>query len=150
MMRNSVIFLSAAFALGLAGAQAMAEESNALTSAGDRSTHTPATPLAMFAPGATQSDANPATSPLGLRTQLSASEKALMAAPSTATPAIIPTDSLVASDPQQKLLSSGAPVTQSGFAPIKAAALATRGDTSAELSRSADKATISYLYAPSK
>ena len=50
MMRNSVIFLSAAFALGLAGAQAMAEESNALTSAGDRSTHTPATPLAMFAP----------------------------------------------------------------------------------------------------
>jgi hypothetical protein len=136
-------------ALGMIGAQAMAEESNALTGAGDRSTHAPAGPLPMFAPGATQNDANPADRPLGLRPQLSSSEKALMAAPATATPVIVPAASLAASAPEQKLLSSGAPAMQNGFAPIKAAALATHGEARSDLSRSADKAMISNLYAPS-
>jgi hypothetical protein len=150
-MRNTVIFASAVLAMAASsfGARAVAQETNALSRLGDDFTRMPMTRGPVLSQEESQSYDNSTLKTLQRSSNGSNGENLMMAAPLGATSVIVPPASLVASRGEQRLLSSGAPETGSGFAPI-VAALAGHTDVSHEFARSADKASLAYMISPKK
>jgi hypothetical protein len=148
-MKNTVILGLAALSLaaGIINTSATAEERNESSRSGDDLSRLRGPAGAVPSTGGLPLYAHPKAEALERRAMRSDDENGLVAGDSAATP-VIPAASLVGSDAQQ-MLSPGGQQTGSGFAPIKAA-LAGRRETGDLLTRSADPASLLYLYAPPK
>lgn len=150
-MKNRVILALAAlsFAASMIGASATAQERNELSrSAADLSRMLGPPAGSALAEGGLPLHIHPKAEALEQRAIRADDEDALVAGLSSAMP-VIPAASLVGTDLQPFLRSPGGQQAGSGFAPIKAA-LAGQIETGGLLSRSADPASLLYLYAPPK
>jgi len=149
-MKKKVILALAGLAMAAStiGPSAMADESNALSISGADLSRLLTAPGSLPSGGGFALPAPAKSEAAEQRALRSGGENALLAEPLTAAP-IIPAQSLVAGDLQLTLLSSpgGQPAT-GAFAPIKSA-LAGQSDSDL-LSRSADPASLGFVYAPVK
>lgn len=145
-MKNSVICSLAvvAMSVGAIGAQASAEELNAMSRAANASREL-ASPGPMTWDGASPAVSSALAASMGQRSMQSSADAPLDS--SSSLTLVIASSSLVASDAQQMSVSPGGELTGSGFAPIKAG-MAARAETGDQLTRSADVATLRNLYTP--